>query len=266
MKKSERAMAKAANTKKIETIGKARRAGSPRQPSRGRGLLRYTALVDATEALLQTEDPDEVGLYRIAEQADVPPASVYHFFPTKEAAFTALANRVADRLMEVHRAPIRARDIQSWQALFQIDTGRARDFYNANPAALKIFYGGFVGVDARRVDESVVRRLAGASYRRMDQIFHMPFIRNPEQKFVSRLAILDSIWGVSVKLHGHITEEFHQEALIACTAYSCHILPEAIELRDSFLKLVKSDAMIALPFEDFEQPETADDGTDTQAV
>ena len=252
MGKSELAMAKAATSNKANTEGKTRRAGGPRQPSRGRGLLRYTALVDATEALLQTENPDEVGLYRIAEQAEVPPASVYHFFPTKEAAFTALANRVADRLMEVHRAPIRAREVQSWQALFQLDTGRARDFYNANPAALKIFYGGYGGVDARRVDESIVRRLSDASYRRMDLISHMPFIRDPALKFSCRLAILDAIWGVSVQLHGYITEEFHQEALIACTAYSRHIFPEAIELRDSFLKLVESDAMISIPFEDFE--------------
>lgn len=239
--------------------GAHRRASAPRQPARGRGLLRYTALVDTTETLLQTENPDEVGLYRIAEQAGVPPASVYHFFPTKEAAFTALANRMADRLMEVHRVPIRARDLLTWQDMFRVDAGRARDFYNSHPAALKIFYGGYGGVDARRVDESVARRLSGAVYRRMDHIYHMPFIRDPARKFSCRLAILDAIWAVSVQLHGHITQDYHEEAITACIAYSRHIFPEVMELRDSFLALVASDAMIAIPFEDFEAGEDAED-------
>ena len=246
-------MANSATKTKGESDTPARRGSAPRQPARGRGQLRYAALVDATETLLQTESPDDVGLYRIAEQAGIPPASVYHFFPTKEAAFTALANRLADELVKVHRTPIRARDVVTWQGLFTIDAGRARDYYNANPAALKIFYGGYGGVDARRVDEAVARRLAGAVYRRMDHIYHMPFIREAARKFSCRLAILDSIWGISVQLHGSITDEYHQEALTACAAYTRHILPEAIELRDSFIALAEEDAMIAIPFEDFEE-------------
>lgn len=252
-------MASTGTNGKVDPDSASRRASAPRQPARGRGLVRYAALVDATEMLLQTERPDEIGLYRIAEQAGVPPASVYHFFPTKEAAFTALANRMADRLMEAHRAPIRARELQTWQSMFRIDAGRARDFYNSHPAALKIFYGGYGGVDARRVDESVARRLSRAIYRRMDMIYHMPFIRDPAMKFACRLAILDSIWAISVQLHGEITEEYHNEALIACTAYSRHMFPEVMELRDSFLKLMESDAMITIPFEDFETPEAGED-------
>lgn len=218
-------------------------------------MLRYTALVDATETLLQTDNPDEVGLYRIAEQAGVPPASVYHFFPTKEAAFTALAMRMADQLMEAHRAPIRARELRTWQNMFRFDAGRARDFYNSHPAALKIFYGGFGGVDARRIDESVARRLSGAIYRRMDHIYHMPFIREPSRKFSCRIAILDAIWAVSVQRHGHITDDYFEETVFACIAYSRQILPDVMELRDSFLSLVESDAMISIPFEAFEVAE-----------
>jgi AcrR family transcriptional regulator len=250
-------MAKSATKQKAVPKDAERRPNAPRQPARGRGQTRYAALVEATEILLQTESPDGVGLYRIAEQAGVPPASVYHFFPTKEAAFTALANRMADELMEVHRAPMRARDVQTWQSLFRVDAGRARDFYNRNPAALKIFYGGYGGVDARRVDETITYRLASAVYQRMDRIFHMPFIREPARKFVCRMAILDAIWGVSVQLHGTITDDYHEDALYACITYSQQIFPEVMELRDDFLALVESDGTITIPFEDFE---TAADG------
>ena len=59
-------------------------------------------------------NPDEIGPYQIAERAGVPPASVYQFFPTKEAAYQALAERYLDGLLEVHAQTIEARLIQTW--------------------------------------------------------------------------------------------------------------------------------------------------------
>lgn len=244
-------MVKAKQVRKIAVENAAKRPSTPRKPARGRGLLRYDALVDATEFLLQSEDPDEVGLYRIAEQAGVPPASVYHFFPTKEAAFTALAMRIIDQLLKAHHEPIRARDINSWQDLFRMDCLRGKNFYNSHPAGLKIFYGGYGGVDARRIDEATSSRMAHASYARLDTIFHMPFMRNPEFRFACRMAMLDAIWSVSVQHHGYITDEFHEEAMVACLAYSRTFFPERLELRDEFRALVESDGMVSIPYDDF---------------
>ncbi|OYW87702.1 MAG: hypothetical protein B7Z22_03915 [Hyphomonas sp. 32-62-5] len=56
--------------------------------------------------LLADHSPDEIGLYQIADQANVPPGSVYHFFPTKEAAFLALANRYLSGFEALTRKPI----------------------------------------------------------------------------------------------------------------------------------------------------------------
>ncbi len=228
-----------------------KRPSTPRKPSRGRGLIRYDALVDATEKLLQSEDPDEVGLYRIAEVAGVPPASVYHFFPTKEAAFTALAMKIIDQLLEVHNQPIRARDVQTWQDLFRFDSRRGADFYNDHPAGLKIFYGGYGGVDARRIDEAATSKLAHASYARLNKIFHMPYIRDPQFKFASRMGILDAFWSASVQKHGTITDKYHDEAVAASIAYAKTYLPEQIEPRDEFRELIEKDGFVSIPFSAF---------------
>lgn len=234
-----------------------RRPGTPRKPSRGRGLIRYDALVDATEELLQVEDPDEVGLYRIAEQAGVPPASVYHFFPTKEAAFTALAMRIMDQLLVVHNQPIQAREVQTWQDLFRFDSRRGADFYNDHPAGLKIFYGGYGGVDARRIDEAGTKKLAYASYARLNKIFHMPYIRDPQFKFACRMNILDSFWSASVQRHGRITDQYHDEAVAASIAYARTYLPDRIEPREEFRELIESDGFVSIPFADFAIQEEA---------
>jgi AcrR family transcriptional regulator len=206
---------------------------SPRAPSRGRGLLRFAALVDATETLLADRSPDDVGLYQIAEQAGVPPASVYHFFPTKEAAFLALAQRYLEGFRALHLAPVDAAALHSWQDLMAIDQRRAMDFHNAHPPAMKLFYGGYGGLETRQADIHFVEQTAGWMYRRFDAAFHMPFLREPARKFHISLAILDSIWAISYLRHGRITEDYYAEALDACVAYCRLFLPAETPLRDA---------------------------------
>lgn len=246
---------------------KAKRQSKPRRPARGRGFARYQELVKATEILLQAEDPLQVGLYQIAEQAEIPPASVYHFFPTKEAAFTAVAIKALGELMDVHREPIPARDVLTWQALYRVDVDRAQKYFNSNPAGMKILYGGYGSVDSRNIDESSSKRMAGASYRRMDSIYHMPFIRDPDQKFANRMAILDAIWSNSVRKFGFITDEYQDEAYIACVAYAKTYLPERIEPRPELIKAAEAGLTVSLghdsfmldaPIDENDQPSTSE--------
>lgn len=237
-------------TKRTEQAVVARSSGNkPRAPSRGRGVLRYAALLDATAELLRDEAPDSIGLYQIAERAGVPPASVYHFFPTKEAAYVALAERCSEELLEVHRQPIDAALIEGWQDLYRIDARRGMEFYNRNPPYLKIIYGGYGGVDAHHVDRVLALSFSVSSYERLNRIFHMPLIREPEKKFEIRLGILDSVWQISVRRHGYITEEYFEESVKAAVAYGRIYLPDQLEARELLLEGRASGGSINLPFD-----------------
>lgn len=235
------------NKQGVKDKGVSRR-DKPRVPSRGRGVARYKVLLDATQALLKKHDPADIGLYQIAEKADVPPASVYHFFPTKEAAFVALAQRYVDQLLELHRTPIQARLIRNWTDLYEIDTRRGMEFYNANVPALKIFYGGHGGVETREIDRIASAKMSRSGYARLNRIFHMPYLTNPDIKFAARLSILEAIWSLSVREMGRITEEYHREALEACFAYSHTFLPGRLEPRPFLTEAIETDASIVLPF------------------
>lgn len=225
------------------------RGAKPRAPSRGRGVLRYAALLDATAALLHEQAPDAIGLYQIAERAGVPPASVYHFFPTKEAAYVALASRCSEELLEVHRQPIQAADIKSWRDLYRIDARRAMEFYNSSPPYLKIIYGGYGGVDANNVDKVLALSFSCSSYDRLDRIFHMPVISEPEKKFEIRLGILDSVWQISVRRHGYITEDYFEESVKAAIAYGRIYIPDHLEPRELLLEAARSGGTVSLPFD-----------------
>lgn len=231
-----------------------KRQANPRSPMRGRGVVRYAALLDATKALLQEQAPDAIGLYQIAEAAGVPPASVYHFFPTKEAAYMALAERCSDELSQVHTQPIEASLVKSWQDLFRIDAGRAMEFYNSHSPYLKIIYGGYGGVEARNIDRVLATRFANLSYDRLNRIFHMPYMKDPAKVFEVRLSILDSIWEISVRRYGLITQEYFDEAYNACLAYIRLYLPDHIEPRAVLVDAARQGAAVQLAF-----PSMADD-------
>lgn len=224
----------------------------PRSPSRNRGFVRFAALLDAVDDLLQTESPDAIGLYQIAQRADVPPPSVYHFFPSTEAAFVALAERYCDGLLDVHRTPIEARLIRSWQDLARIDERRAMEFYNAHPPALKIFYGGYGGVGTRSIDKMLAIKISSAASARLNRVFHLPRLGAEARKIKYgeiALAILDSIWTISVQTHGYITEDYLEESNRATIAYRRLYLPEYLEPRAELLAAAERGESVTLPFD-----------------
>jgi AcrR family transcriptional regulator len=241
-------MAKSASATSATPV---RNRSSPRTPSRNRGVQRYQALVDATEALLLDRSPEDVGLYQIAERAGVPPASAYHFFPTKEAAFFALAQRYLEWFQNSIYLPVSLAGLRSWQDLMATDLRGAMTYYNSHPPALKLLYGGYGGLATKQADFIMVERLARSMYARYEAAFHMPFVREPEKKFHLNMNISDAIWGYSYVRHGEITEAYYEEALNACIAYCRLFLPERVELRDEFKLLVeKGERAVLRPPQD----------------
>lgn len=214
-----------------------RQRARPRTPTRGRGVARYAALLDATEMLLCDQSPDDVGLYQIAEAAGVPAASVYHFFPTKDAAFTGLVQRYIDGFAAIGSQPIDLAELRSWQDLMAIEQQRARDYYGSHPPALKLLYGGYGGLQSRAIDHEYVARVAALMYPRYDQIFVMPYLAEPAKHFHISLVILDAIWSLSFLKHGRITDEFASEALAACIAYCRRFLADRLDLREHIREL-----------------------------
>lgn len=203
----------------------------PRRPSQQRSRLRFEMLLNAADALLAGKEATEVGLYDIAAAAEVPPASVYHLFPTKEAAFVALAERYLERLRDCIIEPIDRRRLRRWHDLVTIEHSRAVKFYNAHAVMLKLFFGANVVHDVRVLDVKNVEAASATTYHRMNKIFDMPYVEDGDTKFASLIGIYDGIWMTSYARHGRITPEFARESELAGIAYCETFLPPAIPLR-----------------------------------
>ena len=234
-------------TKSTHSRAAAKSKGGPRKPSRGLGIVRFNALVDATEKLLEEYDPDDIGIYQIAEAAGAPTASAYHFFPTRDAAFLAVAERYLEHFLSLTAGPIEAAALRSWQDLLEIDSRRTMEFYNLNPSAMKIFYSGFGSTVVREADISFNNAIAGSIYRRMDFVFHMPSLKDATRVYHIGLAIMDAVWAISFQKHGKITSEYFREGVVACEAYHRLYLPAHVEPRTFCLEAAARGEAIELP-------------------
>jgi AcrR family transcriptional regulator len=173
----------------------------------------------------------EVGLYDIAGAAKVPPASVYHLFPTKEAAFVALAERYLIGLNTYIVSPVRSGQVQRWQDFVTLELHRAIDYYNDNQVMSKLFFGANVIRDVRILDVKNVAAASATTYDRMNAVFEMPYIYDADTKYAALIGIYDGIWMTSYARHGRITEEFARETELAGLAYCETFLPAVIPLR-----------------------------------
>ncbi len=224
--------ASASQIKSVTSDAKAARATSPRKPVQKRSRERFERLLDAVESLLLEHEPTTVGLYDIAKQANVPPASVYHFFPTKEAAFVALAERYLERLNEMTRnTPLDRSNIRHWSDLYVQGSDRLFGFYNENPVLLKLFFGSGLNAEIHNRDLDYIKRLSEDGYNWMNAYFEMPYIPQPEIKFSIIYAIYDGVTSASYQRHGSVTQEYRDGLISAVLAYCRTFLPEVIPLR-----------------------------------
>jgi len=188
-------------------------------------------LLDAADALLGDRETTEVGLYDIAGAAKVPPASVYHLFPTKEAAFVALAERYLAGLNAHIVRPVSSGQLRRWQDFVTLEMHRAIEYYNDNKVMSKLFFGANVIPDVRILDVKNVKVASASTYDRMNTLFEMPYLYDADTKFAALIGIYDGIWMTSYARHGWITANFARETELAAIAYCETFLPAVIPLR-----------------------------------
>lgn len=70
------------------------------QPVQERSRRKIDAILDATANLLDQHGVDAISMSAIAEEAGIPPATVYHYFENRLAIFAALARRIIDSVDE----------------------------------------------------------------------------------------------------------------------------------------------------------------------
>lgn len=220
-----------------QTGGAAMRSGrvtslKPRKPLQKRSRERFEILLNSTDALLSTKEVAEIGLYDIAQHAGVPAASVYHLFPSREAAFAALAQRYLEQLQDLNRQPLPLKANDGWQDQFSLHMCRSVKFYNDHPAFMSLVLGGALSAEVRAHDFNFNSRFAETAYDGMNRTFVMPYLPDATTRFYVLIAIFDGMCTASYGRFGTITDQYRDEMIRAIIAYFRTFLPEILERRE----------------------------------
>ncbi len=77
-----------------------------REPQQARSALRWTAQLDAAQALLEEEGLDAVTVARVAKRAGVSVGATYHYFQDKQALIYAVVDRFTREAAERARSAL----------------------------------------------------------------------------------------------------------------------------------------------------------------
>jgi AcrR family transcriptional regulator len=210
---------------------RAPRRTTPRKPLQERGRARYEAILDVLEALLAETDWDQIGYYQIVERAGMPAASIYHFFPSKNALAMALADRYFVHFRQEAERFTANCAFPRWQDFIAAGHRVTVEYYNNHPAAMKLILGAQPFMEIHRSDSTTNQIITGETVDSFRRMYELPYIQDPHRKFLIMLAIGDAIWRTSLDEHGYITPVYAEEATRAAIAYFRTFLPEDLQPR-----------------------------------
>ena len=208
---------------------RAPRRTTPRKPLQERGRARYETILDVLEALLAETDWDQIGYYQIVERAGMPAASIYHFFPSKGALATALADRHFQHFRQEAQRFTADCNYPRWQDFVAAGHRVTVEYYNSHPAAMKLILGAQPFMEIHRSDATTNQIITGETVDSFRRMYELPYIQDPHRKFLIMLAIGDAVWRTSLDEHGYITPAYAEEATRAVIAYFRTFLPEDLQ-------------------------------------
>ena len=218
------------------------REAQTRRPRQQRSRERFEAILDAAERLLQHREPHEVSIYTIAEEADMSPPSIYHFFPDGNHVFMALAERYFDMFLSGLES-IEGKRFDDWQTLVEFRYALSRRFFNDNVAARKILLGAAATWAIRARDIDTNRLLARGAIVELNRFFILPKVPGLVDRVTETIIMNDAIWALYDHRFGPLPADEEIFARRARLGHMRTYLPEYLASRDAVLTVEEAMAL-----------------------
>ncbi|WP_237067108.1 TetR/AcrR family transcriptional regulator [Microbulbifer guangxiensis] len=201
----------------------------PRKPQRKNGREKFETLLDTLDGLLQFRETSEISLSDLSEAAGVPAASVYHFFPNREALFAALMQRHLDTMADFH--PLPAAADPSWQKRVEAFLDLWQERLCGSESVMKLRFGPAPGWAVRELLLEDRRRLGLLLLDRLDTDFELPATSRWDEHFQVAMTIAEGVWSGAYGRFGRVDDLSIREARRAVIAYLECFFGELLPLR-----------------------------------
>lgn len=206
------------------------RTATPRKP-RARSQDRIDAILDAARTLLAAEGVSSLSIYSVAERADIPPSSVYHFFAGVPALLQALTSDVHAAFRACLQAPIAHEQLNDWRDLSRIVEQRMLKIYSDDAAARQLILAQHGLSEVAQADHQHDLELGQLMHTLFMRHFELPVLPQDVDVFALAMELGDRVYARSIHLHGHITPRMAEEGVRVFDAYLGLYLPPFLPKR-----------------------------------
>ena len=203
---------------------------TPRK-SRARSQGRIDAILAAARTLLATQGVSSLSIYSVAERAEIPPSSVYHFFASVPALLEALTGDVHAAFRACLQAPIAHESLNTWHDLSHIVERRMLSIYSDDAAARQLILAQHGLIEVTRADRQHDLELGQLMHGLFMRHFELPALPQDVDVFALAMELGDRVYARSIQLHDSITPRMAEEGQRVFDAYLGLYLPPFLPKR-----------------------------------
>ena len=206
------------------------RPAAPRK-LRAASQARVDSILDAARFLLAAEGVASLSIYSVAERANIPPSSVYHFFASVPALLEALTADIHAAFRASLQAPIGHEQLNDWRDLSRVVELRMLNIYNADAAARQLILAQHGLAEINQADRQHDIELGQLMLEVFDRHFLLPALPDDVDVFALAMELSDRVYARSIQLHGEITPRMAEEGMRVFNAYLGLYLPPFLPKR-----------------------------------
>ncbi|MET1079846.1 MAG: TetR/AcrR family transcriptional regulator [Pseudomonas sp.] len=207
------------------------RPATARKP-RASSQTRITTILAAARTLLAEDGVASLSIYSVAERAQMPPSSVYHFFASVPALLEALTAQIHGAFRACLQTPFDASSLATWRDLSRQVEQRMLAIYAADTAARQLILTQHGLTEINQADRQHDLELGRLMYALFDRHFQLPALPSDVDVFALAMELGDRVYARSVQLHGCITPRLAEEGMRVFDAYLGLYLPPFLPQRE----------------------------------
>lgn len=203
---------------------------TPRK-ARARSQGRIEAILAAARTLLASEGVASLSIYSVAERAQIPPSSVYHFFSGVPGLLEALTSDVHAAFRACLQVPVEHAQVHGWRDLARVVEQRMLRIYNEDAAARQLILAQHGLTEVTQADRQHDLELGQLLHAVFSRHFELPVMPDDVDVFTLAMELGDRVYARSIQLHGSITPRMAEEGMRVFEAYLALYLPPFLPKR-----------------------------------
>ena len=192
------------------------------------GRARRQKLLAGAKKLSATLPINDITLAAVCEEAGIPRASAYHFFPNIEAIFLALRFLNAIEILEIVQN-VDVGNYNRWQGYLTALIDQCVSVFHQDETKAKLIYDtNTPDFEGDSFGEDINHQIVDLVYKRLSDRYEMPSFYDIQDTLLIAYGSVNAIFTLSYRRHQKITDDYIQEANTAFIAYLRCYLPETL--------------------------------------